>query len=213
MTVRAAARPNRCLANTMKLEISPKYEPITEKEYCCVPAVLQMVQERRGLPSLSQDEIGFQLGLIVPPHLECLFDRVRTGPEPTAGYGTQTSKEEFSIQQYFRRNHLPLSLNKTKISSLDELRALITSAMEADSDVVVCYNSRLLFGDGDIEHVSLIQEFDSESGRILIVDPAIGAPKIRESTLEKLCNTLSAHDVSEHGGLWIVSSQQQEGTK
>ena len=36
-----------------------RYEPITEKPSCCVPAVLQMVLKRRGLPCMTQDEIGW----------------------------------------------------------------------------------------------------------------------------------------------------------
>ncbi len=54
----------------MQFEMNPAYEPITEKEYCCVPAVLQMIQARKGLSYDSQDEIGYQLGLMVPPDLE-----------------------------------------------------------------------------------------------------------------------------------------------
>ncbi len=189
----------------MKLEINPKYEPITEKKYCCVPAVLQMIQGRRGLINLSQDEIGSQLGLIVPPHLENLFERVRTGPEPEAGYGTQTSKEEFSIANYFARNSLPLRIEKLQPLSMGQLSDLIESALQQDCDVIICYNSQLLFGDGDIEHVSLIQEFEPETEELLVIDPAIGAPKYRRTTLPRLFEVFSQHDVSEHGGLWIIS--------
>jgi hypothetical protein len=191
----------------MKLEITPNYEPITEKEFCCVPAVLQMIQTRRGFDCLSQDEIGHQLGLIVPKEPEHLFERVRTGPEPKAGYGTQTSKEEFSIAGYFRRNGLPLKLVKTQPHSLDELHSQLTVSIQNGDDVIICYNSRLLFGDGDNEHVSLVQELDLETRHLLVVDPAIDVPKLRETTLDRLYEVLNAHDVNDHGGLWIVSSR------
>jgi hypothetical protein len=46
----------------MKISIIPKYNLKTEKKYCCVPAVLQMVQERRGLEFSSQEEIGYKKG-------------------------------------------------------------------------------------------------------------------------------------------------------
>jgi len=146
----------------MKLEITPPYDPITEKEYCCVPAVLQMIQARRGLRYLSQDEIGYQLGLVVPEEIAYKFCKVRTGPEPRAGYGTQTSKEEFSISAYFRRNSLPLELCKVQPQTLDQLRCHLVDSLRAGHDVIICYNSHLLFGDGDIEHVSLIQAFEME---------------------------------------------------
>lgn len=90
----------------MKISITPKYNPKTEKPYCCVPAVLQMIQERRGLDFASQDEIGYQLGLIVPTKKAYSFSKVRTGRMPKTGWGTQTNKKQCSINNYFFRNNL-----------------------------------------------------------------------------------------------------------
>lgn len=192
--------------STMQILVIPAYKPITEKDYCCVPAVLQMIQGRRGLRYNSQDEISYQLGLIVPQDLEQKFLKVRTGPKPQTGYGTQTSKEEFSIRNYFRRNSIPLKFIKLQLQTAGELHSRLSTSIQAGDDVIICYNSRLLFGDGDIEHVSLIQEFDTETGDLVVVDPAIGAPKLRKTTIERLFETFNAHDVSNNGGLWIVSA-------
>ena len=49
-----------------KIKCSSKYTPIVQKPYGCVIACLQMVLFRRGLKLISQDKIGFELGLIVP---------------------------------------------------------------------------------------------------------------------------------------------------
>ena len=190
----------------MKLEILPHYEPITEKEFCCVPAALQMIQNRRGLAYLTQDEIGWQLGLVVPPSLEDRFERVRIGPEPAAGYGTQTSKDEFSIASYFSRNHLPLLIKKIQPDSSPRFSEVIAAALEEGSDVIICYNSRCLFGDGDTEHVSLIQEIEPTTGELLVIDPAINAPKQRRTTSDALFRVCSQPEATENAGLWIVSS-------
>jgi hypothetical protein len=64
----------------------------------------------------------------------------------------------------------------------------------------------LLFGDGDLEHVLLVQEFDTASGGLLVVDPAATAPELRKTTLDRLFEVIVAHGVSRHAGLWIVSS-------
>lgn len=182
-----------------------RYTPISEKPYCCVPAVLQMIQARRGLPIISQDEIGWELGLIVPPGLKSEFTKVRTGSMPRAGYGTQTSKPEFSIERYFDRKHLPLSIVRVSPSSLKELISTIEAAFAQDDDIVLCFNSRLLFGDGDLEHVSLIEEFNKNSGQVKVVDPAIGAPKQRTTTINTVFKAIKNHNVSEIGGVWIIS--------
>jgi hypothetical protein len=158
---------------------------------------------------MSQEEIGWELGLIVPPEIQLKFTKVRTGPKPQAGYGTQTSKPEFSIEKYFDRNNLPLTITTVPPPSLDELISNIVAALGRNNDVVLCYNSQCLFGDGDIEHVSLIEEFNKESGQVTVVDPAIGAPKRRVTTIFEIFKTMQHNNVCEIGGFWIISEREQ----
>jgi len=90
---------------------------------------------------MSQDDIGWELGLFVSSEIKSEFVRVRTGPKPKAGYGTQTSKPEFSVERYFDRNYLPLSLTRVSPSSLKDLILSIRTALDQDNDVVLCFNS------------------------------------------------------------------------
>lgn len=183
-----------------------RYVHITEKPYCCVPTVLQMIQARRGLRSMSQDEIGWELGLIVPPEIKSKFIKVRTGPKPRAGYGTQTSKPQFSIENYFTRNHLPLSITCVSAASISELGYIICSALNQDNDIVLCLNSLHLLGDGDLEHVFLIEGYNEAFNQVTVVDPAIGAPTHRTTTFDSIFKTMQNHSVSILDGLWIISA-------
>jgi len=189
----------------MKVSITPKYNPKTEKVYCCVPAVLQMIQERRCLKFASQDEIGYQLGLIVPKDKIYLFSKVRTGRMPKTGWGTQTRKKQYSVNNYFIKNKLPLKLNIYDLQKIEDVSKFIIQNLMKNNDITVCYNSQILFGKGDIEHVSLIQEIDAENDKLTIVDPAIGTPKIRKTRLPKLIEALQSHEASKIGCFWIVS--------
>ena len=101
------------------------YKLIVEKPYCCVPATIQMILARRGLSYESQDDIGKQLGLIVPPDAVSEFSNVRTGPEPKAGYGTQISKDEFSIDKYFKQQKIPLKIENYKPKNVEDLEKTI----------------------------------------------------------------------------------------
>jgi hypothetical protein len=167
-----------------------------------------MIQKRRGLSVKSQDEIGWDLGLIVPPEFASDFTRVRTGPEPIAGFGTQTSIPEFSIENYFDRNGLPLTISKLLPNSIKEMMSTIELELKQENDIVLCFNSQCLFGDGDIEHASLIESFDMLSNRVTIIDPAIGAPKVRSSTFPQIFDAIKNHGVSENSGLWIISDRK-----
>jgi hypothetical protein len=193
---------------TMKIGITPKYIPKTEKPYCCVPAVLQMIQERRSLGFASQDEIGYQLGLIVPKEKAHLFSKVRTGRMPKTGWGTQTSKKWYSINHYFVKNNLSLKLTICTAQDVENAAEFVIQILMNDNDIIICYNSQLLFGDGDTEHVSLIQEFDTENDEITIVDPATGVPKARKAKLSELIQVLKRREISRLGGFWIVSRKK-----
>lgn len=185
-----------------------RYHPVIEKPYCCVPAVLKMIQVKRNLPVMSQDEIGWDLGLVVPSKIKSEFVKVRSGPEPKAGYGTQTSKPEFSIENYFNRNQLPLSITRLFPSSCKEMIRIIELAMKQEHDIVLCFNSKHLFGNGDLEHVALIEAFNKASGLVTIIDPAIGVPKVRFTTSMDIFNTIQNHSISGNSGLWIISEIQ-----
>lgn len=189
----------------MKISIIPKYNLKTEKEYCCVPAVLQMVQERRGLEFSSQEEIGYQLGLIVPKEKAHLFSKVRIGRIPKTGWGTQTSKKQYSINNYFIKNNLPLELTIYNVQEIKNVSEFVIQNLMNDNDIIICYNSQFLFDDGDIEHVSLIQEIETENDKLTIVDPAIGIPKDRKTKLSSLIRVLKSHEASMLIGFWIVS--------
>jgi hypothetical protein len=194
----------------LETAINPAYISVTEMPYCCVPAVLQMILKRRGLKYRSQQDIGYQLGLIVPAEAQHHFTRVRTGPEPKAGYGTRTSKKEFSIPNYFRKNNLPLKLTQKQPTHIQELREHLNNALSCGDDVIICYNRRLLFGEGDSEHVSLIQSFDDEADRVLIIDPAVGAPAHQAVDLEKLSKALISDRTGKQKSLWIISASNAD---
>lgn len=199
---------NQYSTSAMKISTNPEYNPRTEKEYCCVPAVLQMIQERRGLEFASQEEIGYQLGLTVPKQRVHLFSKVRTGRMPKTGWGTQTSKKKYSINNYFIKNNLPLRLTSHNVQQIENVSEFIIQNLTSDNDVIICYNRQLLFGDGEIEHVSLIQEFETENDELTIVDPAMGVPKIRKAKLSRLIRVLESHEAGMRGGFWIVSRAQ-----
>lgn len=194
----------------MTIKTNRTYKLIVEKPYCCVPATIQMILERRGLHHQSQDDIGSQLGLIVPPDMASQFSNVRIGPEPKAGYGTQISKDEFSIQNYFKQQDIPLNVEDFKPGNLKDLEKTLKSALANDDDIVICYDSKRLFGEGDREHFSLVQSID-ENDHLEIIDPAIGAPPLRTTTIQKLFEVLNGHKVSNIGGIWLFSSNMNDG--
>ncbi len=97
---------------------------------------------------------------------------------------------------------------KIGIQFHQDLIFTIKASFNKENDVVLCFNSQRLFGDGEIEHVSLVEAFNEANGAVTVVDPAIGAPKRRATTIFRIYDTIQEHEVSSHGGLWIISDRR-----
>ncbi len=182
------------------------YERRIELPYCCVPAVLQMVLERRRLPVPEQESIGNELGLIVPEDAARHFGWVRTGQKPQSGWGTQTRLEEFSIQRYFNRHHLPLQIVRYLPGEISNLQEALVSHLEQNNDVVLVVDQRKLVEQGDEEHVVLVQGLDGES--VLLVDPAKTRPDLCTVSLVQLTEAIV--EVWSISGKEILKSSSQQ---
>jgi hypothetical protein len=188
-----------------KIGIVPKYKPVTEKEYCCVPAVLQMIQERRGLRVFSQDIIGHHLGLVVPAEKAHLYRIVRTGNKPDTGWGTQIRESDYSVNNYFGKVGLPLRVDVYHARYLRDGSSFIAGNFTRDNDVAVCFNSRSLFGEGSTEHVALVQELEPDGDEVTLVDPGVNVPKERKVRLSRLVQILEKAKPDGLQGFWVFS--------
>jgi hypothetical protein len=194
------------------VKIAPPYRRRVELPYCCVPAVLQMVFERRGMTTPEQEKIGYELGLIVPEEMAHRFHRVRTDSKPpSGGWGTQTGLEEFSIGQYFERHHLPLRIVEypaSEIPDLETFLAFLAHHLKQGDDVVACFDQQHLLGTGDTEHVSLVQAVGR--GFVALVDPAEDSPGLYHVQATQLLEALRARRTGRFG-LWVISSGSGSG--
>ena len=185
----------------MPVRVTPSYKRRLELPYCCVPAILQMVFERRQMPVPEQELIGNELGLIVPEDATHHFSWVRTGTKPQAGWGTQTRSEEFSIQRYFDRHNVPLQLFRYRAANIATLNGFLMDHLNQDDDVVVCIDQRKLTEGGDEEHVALVQGVDGDS--VQLVNPAENSQDTHMVSLSQLAGVLIE--------VWIISQKPSPG--
>ncbi|HLD05329.1 MAG TPA: hypothetical protein VJG90_06435 [Candidatus Nanoarchaeia archaeon] len=79
---------------------------------------INVIGYRRGYKPESQEEIGWELGLVVPEEDERFFQKVRVGKKPKAGYGTQASfnkNVKYSLNRYFEKKKISLRAELVKI--------------------------------------------------------------------------------------------------
>jgi len=183
-----------------------RYTAFTQQSYCCVPACLQMVMYRRELPLIEQEVLGFELGLTVPKEDIHMFNKVRTGKKPPAGWGTQISRPEFSIDKALKRLNVPLQARIHTIDYIESaqmLRKFLEDSQAAGGDTLLCFNyGKLWDKDTDSGHVCVFDRIDGDS--VWIIDPGRNAPKHREVPLDKLYEAMVAHGSSKSAGAWEI---------
>jgi hypothetical protein len=66
-----------------------RYIAFTQQPYCCVPTSITMIMYRNDIPLVPIEELGYLLGMTVPPEEEEYFYNVRVSDSPpsSSGYG------------------------------------------------------------------------------------------------------------------------------
>ncbi len=190
---------------------NPKgYEPLEQLPACCVPTCLKMVFGRHALkPGLSQEDIGRQLGLTIPPRMRSHFSdkvEVRRTPPPS-GYGTRINQKRYSLETAFEKWDVPLSVEFKFVDSIRDKkelkRVLRALAKDKTKDVLMCVESGSLEGDPvpGSGHVVLLANAGKNKARY--VEPGDGT--ISKTTYGNLYKGMESWGPKFWGGLWVLS--------
>ena len=165
-----------------------------------------MVMYRNNISLQSQEDIGYELGLTVPKEDAHLFNKVRTGKKPSAGWGTQIQKPEFDINRFFEKFNIPYEVERFSIKDLPKTAALKNKLQEIEAaghDALLCFDYGILWGvDHKGGHVCIFDKL-SES-QVHIIDPERNVPKFRVVSLERLHQAIRMHGVRNACGVWEI---------
>jgi hypothetical protein len=185
-----------------------RYLPIVQQKSCCVPACISMIMYRHKLPLISQELLGYNLGLTIDGQYRKLFWNPRVGKRPPSGYGTKMYDEQFNPNRVFPKLGIPLKTIFHPINefTLKGLNGFLRKAEKGNRDILVAFdhgvllNEKKKFGSG---HVCVFDRLNSGS-KIRLVDPSPSQPKWRIVSLRKLKTAMDRH-TKEGGGLWEFS--------
>jgi hypothetical protein len=184
-----------------------RYTPFTQQAACCVPTSIQMIMYRRGIPLIPAEELGYHLGLTVPPDEARLFHHVRTADAPpsAAGYGTQIYNPAYEPNRVFAELGIPLHFRmtlagalETESDLLDELGAVASN----DGDALLCFNHGVVRGgyEPNSGHVAVFDRI--VEGGVRIVDASPVQPKWRVVAPAVLLDAIQRHGNENSGGIW-----------
>ncbi len=207
-----------------------RYVPMTQQKSCCVPTSISIVMYKLGTPLVSQELLGYHLGLIVDEKNKDFFWNPRTGERPLAGYGTQIGLEEYNPDIAFEKLNIPLrmvvhsvdefelreedSLNKKEVGRMDsrlrgndnrkDFVTFVSDCINEDRDILACFNHGTLKGDGSSNgHTCVVDRIYPEKNIIRLIDPSPNQPKWRELAIDKFKKAMENHPINK-GGFWEI---------
>lgn len=180
-----------------------KYKHISQKPYCCVPACIQMILQRRKLPILLQTDIAYDLGVILPSEDRHLLPKTHEGQRPKAGWGTRINLKKYSLTAFFKKQGYSLEevfqLAK-KFSSIKQFKKFLLDNIKEKNDLLICFNYPMLYHiKGSWGHASLIEKVGDD--KVILRDPDPKHKEEREILLNDLFTSLKNH---YYGGIWVV---------
>jgi len=184
-----------------------RYVPLTQQRMCCVPTCILMIMYRNNIPLISAEELGYYLGLTVPPTEKQLFynTRVADNPPSESGYGTQIANIDYDPNKAMQELGISLSFSITladDIRDTDDLLAKLETIEQDDGDALLCFNHGMVMG----EYVPFnghVTVFDRIIDRqIRLIDPSPNQPKWRMIDANVMFEAIKKHGNDNSGGIW-----------
>jgi len=169
-----------------------------------------MVMYKNGIPLVPAEEIGYHMGLVVPPSDERLFYNVRTSEiKPPAGYGTRIYMEEFDPNTAFKKLEIPLTLTINKIADFDsseDVYSFMKKAEKENKDILFCFNHGAMVDDPERDWGHLVLFDRIIDGQYRIIDPSPTHPKWRGVSPERMFYAMKKHgEKPTAAGVWEIN--------
>lgn len=183
-----------------------RYKYISQKPYCCVVACVQMLLQRRQLPLLTQEEIAYELGVVLPPDQRHLLPKSYKVAKPKSGYGTRIQTKRYALKGFFRRRKYPLTdayFIGNRFRTAMTLRKFLREQLGAGNDLLTCFNYPLLYGlNGSWGHASLVERIDDEF--VYLRDPDPSQKKLRRVVIADLRKAMQGF---AGRGVWVIEDK------
>lgn len=179
-----------------RIHIRPNYIPLTQQKYCCLPCCVQWIMLRRGLKLISQDDMAKDLGVVIAPEDQRLFNiKMKVAkklPKGKLGYGTWT----YEIPKFLKKHKIPLSVKRFYPSKIKDTIKFLSENLENGNDIIVSFNMAAYAkpeSGVNYVHSCVIDSLTIKNKKVIITlgDPAFSHRKYFDIELSKLLDGMS----------------------
>lgn len=180
------------------------YHFIDVKEGFCVPRVIKLVLMRRRLKEISLEEIGRNIGLMVPKSLAKEYPNSIVSKK---GIFEQHFDEK-KINDFFKRYNIPLMVKHYYFTNIDKIRKLL--GLFKNEDIAVCYDfptlANLSGKDRHWGHWSLISDFNDNE--LILFESKSNRKYLKTVSYEEMSKAIKKHGKKKLGGFWIFTKNK-----
>lgn len=183
-----------------------RYKHISQKPYCCVPASISMILRRRGIKPPPQEEIAYELGVILPSDQKHLLPKSYSGKKPKAGFGTRINLKKYSLTSFFKKHNYPLKeryIPAEKLKTEKIFLDFLQKNIKERNDQLVCFNQGYLKGNKESwGHCAVVASVGEST--ITMCDPDPKQKRLRRVPKSKLYRAIKNH---YKGGIWVIDGK------
>lgn len=175
----------------------------TSMPYMCVPACLNMIFARRALKKYPQEELGYKLGLTIPPSMLENYPKAKTSTLEKE-FGVHPQNADSSINLLFKDYGIPLDFHFMSINEVPSsaVESFLIENLNKDNDIIIGYDYLTAFGEGGhFNHTGLVADVLGKTGQLVIIDPEEKLP-IKINTFSMLKGIRSIND-----GFWLIGKK------
>jgi hypothetical protein len=153
---------------------------------------------RRGMKLISQDEMAKDLGVVIAPDDQRLFNiKMKVAkklPQGKFGYGTWTYK----IPQFLKKHKIPLDVERYYPSKIGDVKNFLCENLKAGNDIIVSFNMAAYAKPGsgvNYGHSCVIDSITTKNKNVIVTlgDPAYSHRKFFDIELQKLLDGMTKY--------------------
>ncbi len=133
--------------------------------------------------------MGWYFNLLVPKKDANLFYKVRMGPMPSAGYGTQLREKE-PANKMFKEMKIPLRMDWRLINefkNLKDFKKYLAKVERRNVDIVACFSYGKLYNTAYLGgHTTVVDKIYISKNKIRLIDPDQDVAKWNTVSMLKL---------------------------
>ncbi|MBI2506645.1 MAG: hypothetical protein HYW00_00700 [Candidatus Colwellbacteria bacterium] len=168
---------------------------------------------RHNIPLIPAELMGWYFNLLVPKKDANLFYKVRMGPMPSAGYGTQLREKE-PANKMFKEMKIPLRMDWRLINefkNLKDFKKYLAKVERRNVDIVACFSYGKLYNTAYLGgHTTVVDKIYISKNKIRLIDPDQDVAKWNTVSIPKLYRAMIFHGSKNHAGFWEFSYQKRK---